>query len=393
LIDGPNAERQAGVTYNPGNHFAIGTEVDNANTPIIFWAGNAIERARIGPSGGLAIAAPTAPADSLIVRTIDSGYTISMIGKPSDSTSVIRGINASGANEMGSLVFGGGGNVTLQSVFGNGGIYCNTGGFNRLFISGQGTVIVNAPTIADDGLRVTAAPFANVSTITMVGSSVDNRTKIRGVNNAYSAETGWLQFDGNGTTTLASTGAGALYLLTNGTNRLGVTASGGILVNTTGIIGDAVGQMQINSNGQFGYVIKNAAAGGFWYVGPNASNHYCIFNESLTGQYMATGSTGWSPNVSDIRAKTDIVDIDGSKLWNFFKGIRTVNGRYKTDEEGKKRAFLIANDWGEVDDVQVEKEDGMLTIVPTNTLPYAYAIIKELMKKVEALEEEIIRNK
>jgi hypothetical protein len=178
---------------------------------------------------------------------------------------------------------------------------------------------------------------------------------------------------------------------TSDVERARVTPAGAVLIGTTAPFSfDAAGHTQIAS-GTFPLAVRNttAAAGKFWRVGPDSSgNNFAIFNQGSAGVYITDGGTSWTAN-SDERLKADLVPIAGAGLWDWFKTVRTENGRYKTDDEGKQRAFLIAQDWTVRPDVTTEQDDGMLGLASTNTLPYAYAVLKTAMERIEELEARV----
>jgi hypothetical protein len=57
--------------------------------------------------------------------------------------------------------------------------------------------------------------------------------------------------------------------------------------------------------------------------------------------YLANGGTSWTAT-SDERLKTDLIPIENGL--DKVNSLRSVTGRFKTDEEGVSRSFLIAQD-------------------------------------------------
>ena len=101
---------------------------------------------------------------------------------------------------------------------------------------------------------------------------------------------------------------------------------------------------------------------------------------------MAYGATAWSAN-SDERLKTDLVPI--TNALDKVSTLRAVTGRYKTDDIGVSRAFLIAQDMQKVlpEAVNIQEDElGTLGVQYTDTIPLLVAAIKELTQRLEALE-------
>lgn len=127
-----------------------------------------------------------------------------------------------------------------------------------------------------------------------------------------------------------------------------------------------------------------------WQVGPSAGyasgTNFYVINSSGTGVFINSGNTSWSAS-SDERLKTDLVPIEDAA--NKVSTLRAVTGRFKTDEEGRSRSFLIAQDVQAVlpEAVTVQPdEDGTLAVQYTDVIPLLVAAIKELTARVEQLE-------
>jgi hypothetical protein len=106
------------------------------------------------------------------------------------------------------------------------------------------------------------------------------------------------------------------------------------------------------------------------------------------GVYLASGGVAWIA-ASDERLKTDLLPIEDAL--NKVTSLRSVIGRYKTDEVGTKRPFLIAQDVLKVlpEAVTEDKVTGNLGVSYTETIPLLVAAIKELSAKNEALIKRI----
>jgi hypothetical protein len=95
------------------------------------------------------------------------------------------------------------------------------------------------------------------------------------------------------------------------------------------------------------------------------------------GVYLANTGTSWI-SVSDERQK-DIIEPIENALTKVNK-LRAVIGKYKHDEEGVRRSFLIAQDVQEVFPEAVESqnnEEALLGLSYTDIIPLLVAAIKE----------------
>jgi hypothetical protein len=126
-----------------------------------------------------------------------------------------------------------------------------------------------------------------------------------------------------------------------------------------------------------------------WSFGPNTSGDYVVYHNAgvNAGVYIAYGGVAWISN-SDERLKTDLIPIEDAA--NKVSSLRSFIGRYKTDEVGTKRPFLIAQDVLKVlpEAVNENEESGNLGVSYTELIPLLVAAIKELK-----LEIDILKNK
>ena len=119
------------------------------------------------------------------------------------------------------------------------------------------------------------------------------------------------------------------------------------------------------------------------------SNLAYLSNTAGTGVYLVSGATSWT-GVSDERVKDIIEPITGAMAK--FTTLRTVIGKYKTDAEGIRRPFLIAQDvqavFPEVVDTQ-DDEAGTLGLQYEGLIPSMIAAMKEQQTLIEALTARI----
>lgn len=105
------------------------------------------------------------------------------------------------------------------------------------------------------------------------------------------------------------------------------------------------------------------------------------------GVYLAAGGTSWTA-ASDERLKTDLLPIENAT--NKVIQLRTMIGRYKTDNGTKRRSFLIAQDVQAVlpEAVDVDQKTGLLGVQYTEVIPLLVASIKELKAELDLLKNK-----
>jgi hypothetical protein len=185
------------------------------------------------------------------------------------------------------------------------------------------------------------------------------------------------------TVTFANTGgSGVLAFQTGGSERARIDSSGNLLVGTTTQIGANLLTLQKSSGDMIGMRNPNATAGLNWNQIVGSDNKFYIVNASTTGVTLADGGTSWG-TISDERKKDIIEPI--SDAANKVSTLRAVIGKYKTDEEGKRRSFLIAQDVQAVLPEAVDSSNpDELSVQYTDVIPLLVAAIKELKAEFDA---------
>jgi hypothetical protein len=191
-----------------------------------------------------------------------------------------------------------------------------------------------------------------------------------------------------------------------------IDSSGNLLVGTTGVVSGATG-MSISTNGRStNCVLALQAHNGAGYdpklylEAPGYNSAEVWFSRannqlrlatgtSTSGVSLAQSGTSWG-SFSDERMKDIIEPITNAV--EKVSTLRAVIGKYKTDEEGKRRAFLIAQDVQAVLPEAVyanSEEDDTLNLAYTDTIPLLVAAIKEqqaiitdLKARIETLESK-----
>ena len=128
------------------------------------------------------------------------------------------------------------------------------------------------------------------------------------------------------------------------------------------------------------------------YIGQNSNSRALrMFSGSAAtaGVNLAVGGTAWG-TFSDERIKTNLVPIENAI--QKVATLRTVTGRYTTDEESVSRAFLIAQDVQAVLPEAVDigtDEDKTLFLKYTETIPLLVAAIKEQQAIITQLQADV----
>jgi hypothetical protein len=190
-----------------------------------------------------------------------------------------------------------------------------------------------------------------------------------------------MTLDASGNLLVGTTSAGG--------NRLNVqTASGDctVLIKSTAASTNAA--LTIDYVNTYGNINFSKSGTSKWSIGilnDSASTPtFKVFNDAAAGVYVTYGATSWT-GTSDERLK-DIIEPISNAVAKV-GSLRSVIGKFKTDSEGTRRSFLIAQD---VQSVLPEAVDASnpdrLGVAYTDIIPLLVAAIKELTAEVNALK-------
>jgi len=360
----------------------------DANTGIFFpaadtiaFAEGGVEVARFDSSGnfGIGTASPTAnrrldavlnanASTGIRVANNDAGSATSTNTTYSNGTTTAEfGMLGTGYGTYGVLTAGNGyiyvgSNKALQLSSDGGFIAFGTGstGAERARIDSSGNLLVGTTSVP--------SPVANYRSL-VVGGSTGGIVDMGTTSTSY----GRVSADSAGLN-VESLGATTIIFRTNSAERARIDSSGNLLVGTTTVNG--------------GEILQLKAGGVQWSTGPNTTNgSFDVLNASGTGVYLTNGGTSWTA-LSDETMKDIIEPIENAS--QKISTLRTVIGKYKTDEEGTRRAFLIAQDVKEVLPEAVnENENGKLGLQYTDVMPLLVAAIKEQQALITQLTARI----
>ena len=259
------------------------------------------------------------------------------------------------------------------------------------------------------GVQVEAMRIDSSGNVGIGTSSPSYRLEVKGA----SATAGQLSIhDGTGDTTVSGVTAGSLLFQARDSSirtiaeidavNTTTNGTGGAMVFQTRIADALAERMRIDSSGNLlvgtttppttGHgTIGVKGAGTYYSFGSqnNGSTSFVVFNAAGTGVYLANGGTSWT-GISDERLKTDLIPIENGL--DKVNSLRSVTGRYKTDEVGTSRSFLIAQDVQVVlpEAVSVQDDElGTLGVAYTEVIPLLVASIKELKAIIDTQQEQI----
>jgi hypothetical protein len=251
------------------------------------------------------------------------------------------------------------GAATFSSSIAAGGEFTSTMGNNtRIFYSGTATT----------GYQYIG--LKNTSGYSLIGVEGSAAGSLQTGNSAYS-------------TVITTVGATDLSLGTNQVERMRITIGGDVVVK------GSLANLTLGSSGAEVFFGRNSAN----YITANGGGGAQIRIISNTnGVVLENGGTSWG-SLSDENSK-DIIEPITNACYNLSK-VRTIIGKYKTDNEDKRRLFLIAQDIEKiypeaVFKIKNENQEDFLGLNYTDLMPVLVAAIQEQMGIINELKEKMI---
>jgi hypothetical protein len=206
-----------------------------------------------------------------------------------------------------------------------------------------------------------------------------------GVNWRYKVTTSFgiaqYQLSGNGNHIWNIASSGSAGAAINGgtgawTQAMTLDASGNLLVGTTSTLAAWATKLVLSTN----------SGTTKWAVGPYADpNNFIISASGSFGVYLnGTSAVSWT-GISDERLK-DIIEPISNAVAKVGQ-LRSVIGKFKSDERNTRRSFLLAQDVQAVLPEAVDASNpDRLGVAYTDVIPLLVAAIKELTARVQTLE-------
>jgi hypothetical protein len=328
------------------------------------WINNATEVMRIDSSGNVGIGT-SSPGYRLDVQAAQG--SINVTSTTGTNFVKLQATNSGGTLQLGidnsaGSNFGSG--VGYARVIWNDGAYPTilyTNSAERMRIDSSGNVGIGTTSPSTYGKFATTAASGNIGYFEGTASAANINNIVLNATATNSAPMMTMQVN-SGTTAIGQfrlIGDSSMLFLsgTTTTEKMRIDASGNLLVGKT-------------------------AASAKLNVSADTSNIAYFQNSSGTGIYLVSGANTWS-SASDETIKDIIEPITGSvaKLAT----LRTVIGKYKTDTNGTRRPFLIAQDVQKIlpEAISITPE-GHLGMSYTDLIPLLVNAIQELKAEFDA---------
>jgi hypothetical protein len=224
-----------------------------------------------------------------------------------------------------------------------------------------------------------------------IGSSTGASVILRDTTNP-TTQYGAISYNGDSDNGLRIWSTGFIGFNLSSSRLVTIANSGNVLIGTTTDSGNA--KLHLATAGSCTQYFDATAYGGAnalniqLKMNPVNGNFYIQNASTGTGVYLSNGGTSWT-GVSDERLKTDLVKI--SDATNKVSQLRALTGRFKTDEEGMSRSFLIAQDVKKVfpEAVNYDEENDIYGIQYTDMIPLLVKAIQEMNTKLDEQNQTI----
>lgn len=189
--------------------------------------------------------------------------------------------------------------------------------------------------------------------------------------------------------------AGAIYIGPNGVRTATFNTTGNVGIGVTTPNGrlhisdatnrtEATAQFTISGSG---YAAAHYLDATGYYIRHNSASRQIRVIADTGGVSLAAAATAWAA-ISD-ETKKDIIEPI-TNATHKLSTVRAVIGKYKEDDEGTRRSFLIAQDIQAVLPEAVDTDaEGILSLRYTEVLPLLVAAIKEQQGMIEDLKARV----
>jgi len=313
------------------------------------------------------------------------------------------------ANIINAITTGAGGLSTTADASGSIQIATNNGTTAMTIDTSQNVGIGTASPTAkltvngNQSFAEKTAAYIGVDIATTAGNG--GNLTIKAGNGSGSGNTSGNLYVGAGRGSVSATSGFIAFGIAQATNAVGLDAEymridsgGNVIINGTSsnhklVVIDnnnrteGTSQFSITGNGYSAYHFMDGTA---YYIGQNSNvRELRMYSGSTTttGVKLTAGATSWV-STSDENLKDIIEPITDAV--NKVSTLRAVIGKYKTDEVGTRRPFLIAQDVEKVlpEAIHIGSDD-TLNLSYTETIPLLVAAIKEQQTIINDLKARI----
>jgi len=242
----------------------------------------------------------------------------------------------------------------------------------------------------------TTSPLVPLHVVTTGTGTTMGSNTVATFRSGASGRASTIQLSDGTTSNYVSSLSGSLGFGSAGTELMRLDSSGNLLVGTASKLAGGVDGLDINTAAESGITFaKSGTVKNYFYLNSDAASFRWQTVSGVTadvvsntnGVTLTNGATSWA-TLSDERKKDIIEPITDAATK--VSSLRAVIGKYKTEEDGIRRAMLIAQDVQAVlPEAVVENKDGELLLQYTEIIPLLVAAIKEQSALITQLQADV----